>query len=92
MLLVKLSILMMNGSALTDANSDSRLSDVVEAFTLLPVITKCSVKGSPSQPLPNMLIVLIVIPLLLHTSLQGLSKFNRVFLKNGDLTPFITTK
>ena len=53
---------MMNGSALTDANSDSRLSDVVEAFTLLPVITKCSARGSPSQPLPNILIVLIVFP------------------------------
>ena len=62
MLLDNLSMSIMNGSALTDVNSDSRLSDVVEAFTELPRITKCSAKGSPSQPLPNTLIVLIVIP------------------------------
>ena len=70
MLLSSLSISMMTGSALTVANSESLLSDVVEAFTLLPILTKCSAKGSPSQPLPNMLIVLIVIPLLIHMSLQ----------------------
>ncbi len=60
-----LPISMMNGSTLIEVNSDRRSFDVVEAFTELPIITKCSAKGSPSQPLPNMLMVLIVILLLL---------------------------
>jgi hypothetical protein len=56
-----LPISIMNGSTLIDVNSDRRLSDVLEAFTRLPVPTRCPAKGSPSQPLPNMLIVLIAI-------------------------------
>ncbi len=54
----------MNGSRLIDFRSGMRFSDVVEAFTLCPIKIKCSANGSPSQPLPNMLIVLIVAPIL----------------------------
>jgi hypothetical protein len=61
-------ISMMNGPTFIDVNSDRRESDVVEAFTVLPVTTKCSANGSPSQPLPNMLIVLIVVLLYIRLS------------------------
>jgi hypothetical protein len=57
------SISTMNGSTLIDDNSGTRLSEVVEALTWLPIKTKCTANGSPSQPLPNMLIVLIGNPL-----------------------------
>ena len=49
----------MNGSTLKDDNLGKRLSEVVDALTWLSIETKCSANGSPSQPLPNMLIVLI---------------------------------
>jgi len=51
----------MNGSILKDDNTDKRFSDVVEAFTLCPASMNFSANGSPSHPLPNMLMVFMPI-------------------------------
>ena len=65
-----------NGSTLIDVSSDRRFSDVVEALTWCPLKTKCSANGSPSQPLPNMLIVSIITPI--H------DKINKHYLGSGS--------
>ena len=68
---------MINGSTPIDVSSSTRLSDVVEALTWCPLKTKCSANGSPSQPLPNILIVSIGTPI--H------DKMKKHYLESGHI-------